>query len=71
MYYRPNRDEPECYNILKTKIKELDISNIIMTGDWNIVLASRDYNDYTHVNNTKAKEAVLGMLKNKTKNNKT
>ena len=31
-------DELEFYNILKKKIIELDTPNVIMAGDWNMVL---------------------------------
>lgn len=57
------RDEPEFYNRLNEKSMELDIYNIIMTGDWNIVLdPSRDYINCKHVNNPKVKEAVESMI---------
>ena len=61
--YGPNRDEPEFYNILKEKIMELDNPNVIMAGDWNVVLDTfKDFQNYKHVNNPKAREVVEIMI---------
>ena len=61
--YGPNRDEPEFYNTLKEKIMELDNPNVIMAGDWNMVLdIFKDYQNYKHVNNPKAREVVESMI---------
>ena len=57
--YGPNRDEPEFYNTLKEKIMELDNPNVIMSGDWNMVLDTfKDYQNYKYVNNPKAREVL-------------
>ena len=61
--YGPNRDEPEFYNTLKEKIMKLDNPNVIMAGDWNMVLDTfKDYQNYKHVNNPKAREVVESMI---------
>ena len=61
--YGPNRDEPEFYNTLKEKIMELDNPNVIMSGDWNMVLDTfKDYQNYKHVNNPKAREVAESMI---------
>ena len=61
--YGPNSDELEFYNILKKKIIELDTPNVIMAGDWIMVLDTfKDYENYKHVNNPKAREAVESMI---------
>ena len=61
--YGPNRDEPEFYNTLKEKIMELDNPNVIMAGDRNMVLDTfKDYQNYKHVNNAKAREVVESMI---------
>jgi hypothetical protein len=36
--YRPKRDYLDCYIKLKDKIKEIEPDNIIIGGDWNLVL---------------------------------
>ena len=61
--YGPNRDEPEFYNTLKEKIMELDNPNVIMAGDRNMVLDTfKDYQNYKHVNNPKAREVAESMI---------
>ena len=61
--YGPNKDEPDFYNNLAQKIKLLNVSNVIIGGDFNLVLdPSRDYHNYKHVNNPKARETVEKMI---------
>ena len=61
--YGPNRDDPEFYNNLKQKINGFGVENVIIAGDFNLVLDSvRDYHNYKHINNPKAKEAVDDMI---------
>ena len=58
--YGPNRDDPDFYCKIKEKITNLE--NIIMAGDFNLVLdPSRDYHNYKHVNNPRARQAVDDM----------
>ena len=55
-------DPAAFYNSLKENMIELDTFKII-AGDWNIVIDPfRDYHNYKHVNNPKAKEAVESMI---------
>ena len=61
--YGPNRDDPNFYSTLQEKIKEFNVSNIIIGGDFNLVLdPTRDYHNYKNVNNPKAREAVDNMI---------
>ena len=63
--YGPNRDEPDFYVTLNNKIKQIAPDNIIMGGDWNLVLNSElDYYNYKHHNNIKAQEQVEQMMIN-------
>ena len=59
----PIGTNPNFYNILKKKIIELDNPNVIMVGDWNMVLDDfTDYQNYKHVNNPKAREVAESMI---------
>ena len=61
--YGPNRDNPDFYINLKEQIQNLGIENVIIGGDFNLVLdAAKDYHNYKHVNNPKAKEEVENMI---------
>ena len=61
--YGPNRDEPDFYVTLSNKIKQIAPDNIIMGGDWNLVLNFElDYYNYKHYNNVKAQEQVEQMM---------
>lgn len=61
--YGPNRDNPAFYNSLKECISEIECPNIILAGDWNLVLdPTRDYQNYRHNNNPRAQEAVEQMM---------
>jgi len=61
--YGPNRDEPEFYDSLINKIKETQNLNVIMAGDFNLVLnPTIDYNNYKHINNPKAQEKLIGLI---------
>ena len=57
--YGPNGDSPEFYKDLKTKIKDMNIENVVWGGDSNLVLQpAKDYDNYLHVNNPNAKNIV-------------
>ena len=57
--YGPNKDDPEFYNILTDKLKEIQYDNVIIGGDFNLVLdPSRDYHNYKNINNPRARDAV-------------
>ena len=36
--YGPNKDDPNFYNNLETRIKETKLENVIIGGDWNVVM---------------------------------
>ena len=56
--YGPNRDNPEFYAELEERISEAGFENLIIGGDWNLVL---DFTlDYYIIN-------TLIMLKHKNK----
>lgn len=61
--YGPNRDDPRFYSTLQEKIKQFNVTNVIIGGDFNLVLdPARDYYNYKNINNPKAKEAVDNMI---------
>ena len=61
--YGPNKDEPEFYTSLLNKIVECNCSNVLMAGDWNLVLnPSKDYENYRNINNVKAQETVFSII---------
>ena len=61
--YGPNNDEPWFYTNLQNKIKQLNNQNIIMVGDWNLLLDPNiDGKNYRHINNPRAKEEVLKIM---------
>ena len=61
--YGPNEDNPHFYENLIQKISEFENENVIKCGDWNLVLdIEKDYDNYLHVNNPKARKIVLNLL---------
>ena len=61
--YGPNRDNPDFYNDLANEIKQINVDNIIIGGDFNLVLnPTLDYYNYKHINNPKAKEMVHNII---------
>ena len=61
--YGPNRDSPEFYLKIKQKIEELNLTNIIWGGDWNLVInPNLDYHNYKNINNKKAQEKVIETM---------
>ena len=58
--YGPNRDSPEFDHV-----SEMGLSDIIMGGDWNLVLdPTMDYCNYKHVNNRLARDRAEDMILN-------
>ena len=53
--YVPNRDDPNFYINLSENIAKLKIPNLILVGDWNLVLTI-DYYNYKRTNNVKAQK---------------
>ena len=63
--YGPNRDDPEFYAELEERINDVGFENIIIGGDWNLVLDyTLDYYNYKHHNNIKAQEQVDNLMIN-------
>lgn len=63
--YGPNEDNPHFYENIIQKVVEFDNEEVIMCGDWNLVLnADKDYEKYFHINNPRARETVLNWLHN-------
>ena len=63
--YGPNRDNPEFYAELEEWISEVGFENLIIGGDWNLVLDfTLDYYNYKHFNNAKAQEQVKNLMIN-------
>ena len=59
--YGPNEDNPMFYEEIKQKIKEIENDNVIICGDFNLVM-DLDTGNYKHVNNPKARMAVKELL---------
>ena len=61
--YGSNDDKPKFYKELRQKYKSLNNDNIIMCGDWNLVInPDLDTNNYLHVNNLRARNEVLDNI---------
>ena len=61
--YEPNRDTPAFYEKLMEMVKEYPNHNIMIVGDWNLMLDPQlDSYNYKHINNPKAKESVENMM---------
>ena len=60
--YAPNRDDPEFINLIKTYLLDCDNENIILVGDWNLLLNPlQDGWGYKHINNPRARAKLLDM----------
>lgn len=61
--YGPNNDNPQFYENLKIKIEEFRNENVIICGDWNLIIdAEMDCYNYLHINNPRARQVILNML---------
>ena len=61
--YGPNDDSPQFYHKIQDTLNNLQNHNLILGGDWNLVLnPALDYFNYKHNNNPKARDKVLTML---------
>ena len=61
--YGPNKDDPSFYEMISEAMNNFENDNIILVGDFNLVLDVEKYcHNYLHVNNPKAREKVLEMI---------
>ena len=61
--YAPNNDDPNFFENLFNTVENSDTKNLILVGDWNLVLDFNiDTHNYKKENNTKAKETVLKYI---------
>lgn len=61
--YGPNEDKPTFYEDIKQKINELENDNVIICGDFNLVMdPDVDTENYKNVNNPKARSVVRDLL---------
>ena len=61
--YGPNEDRPIFYEDIKQKIKEFENDNVIICGDFNLVMdPDIDTENYKQVNNPKARIVVKDLL---------
>ena len=61
--YGPNEDNPQFYKNIFKIISEFENENVIMCGDWNLVLEpEKDCCNYLHVNNPKSRKLVLNFI---------
>ena len=61
--YGPNEDKPNFYKNPKQKIQEFGNENVIICGDWNIVLnPDVDTENYLHINNPRARTEFLKFI---------
>ena len=61
--YGPNQDDPEFYDQVRETLLEFDYVYFIVLGDFNLVLNQiLDTNNYTTVNNPRAREKLLEIM---------
>ena len=61
--YGPNDNKPKFYKELMQGYKSFNNDNIIMCGDWNLVInPDLDTNNYLPINNPRARQEVLNLI---------
>ena len=61
--YGPNNDNPSFYEKLQNEINNFGNNNIIMVGDWNLLLnPDTDGSNYKHRNNPNARQKILKLI---------
>ena len=61
--YGPNRDSPNFYSNIKNRMEQYNDSSHIMCGDFNLVLdPTKDYENYSNVNNQNSRKEVLSLI---------
>ena len=60
--HSPNKDDPDFYDRVMGELKNTRSQELILTGDWNLVLNPElDSQNYKHINNPKCREKVIDM----------
>ena len=63
--YGPNNDNPDFFKLIQDTIDKTDADYSIVCGDFNLVLNPLiDAQNYKHINNPKARTAVLNLMEN-------
>lgn len=63
--YGPNNDNPLFFDNIQNFINDMQCTNIIWCGDFNLVLnPDLDYYNYKNINNPKARDKVLELIEN-------
>ena len=61
--YGPNNDDPSFYEKLQNNVTSFGNSDIIILGDWNMLLnPAIDGLNYKHINNPNARQRVLKLM---------
>ena len=61
--YGPNKDDPGFFDSLQRKIVEIGNNDIIINGDWNLLLNPQiDGINYKNINNPNARMTVLRLM---------
>ena len=61
--HSPNQDHPSFYDRLKQEILKFANNNIILVGDWNLILDEKmDLTNYKNINNPRCREKVLNLM---------
>ena len=61
--YGPNDDKPQFYKALRKNINDFNNDNVVICGDWNLVLdPDMDTENYRHINNPNARLEVLKFI---------
>ena len=60
--HSPNNDDPAFYDRVRGAIKSIRNQELIVAGDWNLVLNPElDSQNYKHTNNPKCREKVIDL----------
>ena len=60
--HSPNNDDPAFYDRVRGEIKSIRNQELIVAGDWNLVLNPElDSQNYKHTNNPKCREKVIDL----------